>query len=288
MFFSELEDTQKRVEFTLREELSGFNQVIAEPMLYACKGGKCFRAFLVLQSARLHGVSSKEAIRVATAVEAIHAYSLVHDDLPCMDDDKLRRGHPTVHVKWNEATAVLTGDALQALAFEVLASKNTSNDPEICLSLIRELSIAIGATGMILGQMLDIEAEKANEPLDYESIVGLQMKKTGALIECSAKVGPIMAKEDSTSMSKYARLLGLAYQITDDILDVEGEFERVGKKLNKDFKAGKATFVNLLGLEGAKLRASVLIEEAIDTISSYPNGTVGLKAAAQFVISRDL
>jgi len=288
VFLSELEDTQKRVEFVLRQELSGFNQAIAEPMLYACKGGKCFRAFLVLQSARLHGVSPKGAIRVATAVEAIHAYSLVHDDLPCMDDDKLRRGHPTVHVKWNEATAVLTGDALQALAFEVLASKNTSNDPEICLSLIRKLSTAIGATGMILGQMLDIEAEKANEPLDYGSIVGLQMKKTGALIEWSAKVGPIMAKEDSTSMSKYAHLLGLAYQITDDILDVEGEFERVGKRLHKDGIVGKATFVSLLGLEEAKLRAAILIEEAIDVISSYPSGTDSLKAAAQFVISRDL
>ncbi len=268
--------------------VNGFDHRLSEPMLYSVLGGKCLRAFLVLESTKIYGVPEHQALRVATAVEATHAYSLIHDDLPCMDNDNTRRGKPTVHVKWDEALAVLTGDALQALSFEILSDPKTSTDPAIRLQLVSTLSKAIGADGMVLGQLLDIEAENMKKPTDLNKIIRLQTKKTGALIEWSLQAGPLMAGEKTDSLKRFAKLLGLAFQIRDDILDIEGESHKVGKKLRKDYVAGKATFVSLLGLNGAKKKAISLINQSILELETLNACTENLKAAAQFVISRDL
>ncbi|MEP4039383.1 polyprenyl synthetase family protein [Pseudophaeobacter sp.] len=257
---------------------------LGKPMLHAVLGGKMLRGFLVLESARLHGVDAEAALDAAVAIECIHAYSLVHDDLPCMDDDDLRRGLPTIHKKWDEATAVLTGDALQTLAFDLLAdSKFGSN----ALELIRLLARAAGRSGMVQGQMLDIDAETASTPLTLEQITRLQDRKTGCLINWSATVGPVIAGDDSHALWQYATALGLAFQIADDILDVEGDAEKVGKALRKDAEAGKATFVSLLGLEPAKQRARDLIDEACAALAPYGDAGETLKQAARFVIARD-
>ena len=288
MFLSVLSDTQDSVKTIFEECISSFDKKLFAPMLHAFSGGKCLRAFLAVESAKIYNLSINEVLRVATAAEVIHAYSLIHDDLPCMDDDDLRRGKPTVHVRWDEATAVLTGDALQTLAFEILSDAKTSKDPQVRLDLISTLTKAIGANGMILGQVLDMDAEKMTTVYDLDSISNLQGKKTGALIEWSAQVGPVMAKNDNNSLRQYARLLGLAFQVQDDILDVEGGVGIVGKKLRKDKVSGKATFVTLLGLEGAKEQAKQLIDQAINELEALPVSSDNLKAAAQFVISREL
>ena len=288
MFLSVLSDTQERIKTTFEESISSFDKKLFAPMLHAFSGGKCLRAFLAVESAKIYNLPINEVLRVATAAEVIHAYSLIHDDLPCMDDDDLRRGKPTVHVRWDEATAVLTGDALQTLAFEILSDFKTSKDPQVRLDLISTLTKAIGANGMILGQVLDMDAEKMTTVYDLDSISNLQGKKTGALIEWSAQVGPVMAKKDNNSLRQYARLLGLAFQVQDDILDVEGGVGKVGKKLRKDKVSGKATFVSLLGLEGAKEQAKQLIDQAINELEALPVSSNNLKAAAQFVISREL
>ena len=283
-----LSDTQERIKTIFEESISSFDKKLFAPMLHAFSGGKCLRAFLAVESAKIYNLPINEVLRVATAAEVIHAYSLIHDDLPCMDDDDLRRGKPTVHVRWDEATAVLTGDALQTLAFEILSDFKTSKDPQVRLDLISTLTKAIGANGMILGQVLDMDAEKMTTVYDLDSISNLQGKKTGALIEWSAQVGPVMAKKDNNSLRQYARLLGLAFQVQDDILDVEGGVGKVGKKLRKDKVSGKATFVTLLGLEGAKEQARQLIDQAINELEALPVSSNNLKAAAQFVISREL
>jgi len=257
---------------------------VREAMLYATSGGKGLRAFLVLESARLHGISDQDAVPAAAAIEALHAYSLVHDDLPCMDDDDLRRGRPTVHRKWNDATAVLAGDALQTLAFELVASTHCPDAARV--ALVRTLAQASGVRGMVGGQALDIAAETAEVPLTLEQITHLQAGKTGALIEWAATAGPMMAQEDSSALGQYARDLGLAFQIADDILDVEGDAVTVGKALGKDAPAGKATFVSLLGLDGAKARAQTLVTSACDVLSAYGTQADTLRAAAQFVVAR--
>ncbi|MCY4336612.1 MAG: polyprenyl synthetase family protein [Litoreibacter sp.] len=286
MFQDALKDAQVRVQAALDAAMSDLEGTIAEAMRYTCQGGKRLRAFLAMESARLHGVEPDQADRVAAAIEAIHAYSLVHDDLPCMDDDDLRRGNPTVHIKWDEAVAVLTGDALQTLAFDILSDRRTG-DAEIQAALVSTLAKASGAQGMVLGQMLDIEAETAGSPLNLEQITRLQAGKTGALIEWSACAGAIMARADPAPLRQYAQALGLAFQIADDILDIEGDAEKAGKRLQKDEDAGKATFVSLLGLEGAKVRAKSLVEEAEAALAPYGEEAHNLKAAARFVISRD-
>jgi farnesyl diphosphate synthase len=261
---------------------------LSEAMRYAVlNGGKRLRGFLALESARLFDVPDSQSLRVAAAIECVHAYSLVHDDLPCMDDDALRRGKPTVHIKWDEATAVLVGDALQTLAFEFLADAETSPSAEVRLALISRLASAAGADGMVLGQAQDIAAETAKAPLDLSQITQLQANKTGALIEWSAISGAVLAQSDTAPLEKYARALGLAFQIQDDILDVEGDSESAGKRLNKDADAGKATFVSLLGLEAARIRAKSLVEEASDMLSPYGGGAAALRQVAQYVISRD-
>ena len=257
---------------------------VAEAMRYACGGGKGLRGFLVIESARLHGIAPGMAAPAAAAIEALHAYSLVHDDLPCMDDDDLRRGQPTVHRKWDEATAVLAGDALQTLAFELLGQAPCP--AEARLTLMTSLAQAAGV-GMVGGQALDIAAETASAPLSLAEITALQAGKTGALIEWSAMAGPRMARADATALGAYAKHLGLAFQIADDILDVEGDAETVGKAVGKDDAAGKATFVSHLGLAGAKTRAAELVDMACDALSEYGPEAQSLRAAAAFVIARD-
>ena len=259
---------------------------LTRAMAHAVGGGKRLRGFLVLESARLHQIPETQAIWPATAIEALHAYSLVHDDLPCMDDDDLRRGQPTVHRKWDEATAVLAGDALQSLAFELVCQTGTSPDAAVRADLALGLARASGARGMVLGQALDIAAESATVPLELDDITHLQRGKTGALFEWSATVGPRMARADIGPLQDYARALGLAFQIADDILDVTGDSATVGKATGKDANAGKATFVSLLGLDAATRRAEALVADACDALSCYAGEAETLRQAARFVIAR--
>lgn len=259
---------------------------VADAMRYACIGGKRVRAFLVMESARLHGISDDAALPVAVAVEALHAYSLVHDDLPAMDNDDLRRGLPTVHIQWSDATAILAGDALQALAFGLLADEAIGS-AEVRVDLLRAFSDAVGARGMVWGQAMDIAAETAVEPLDIVAIKRLQNAKTGALIQFSAMAGAIMAGEDPAAMQDYARHLGLAFQITDDVLDVTGDEDLAGKRVGKDVEAGKATFVSLLGLEGAREKARKLSRGAEAALEGYGEDAGNLQQLARFVIERD-
>lgn len=260
---------------------------VRDGMTHASAGGKRLRAFLVMEGARLHGVSDEASVWAAAAIEAMHAYSLVHDDLPCMDNDDLRRGQPTVHVKWDEATAVLVGDALQTLAFALLTRPNMHPDPAVALRLVASLAQAAGAGGMVLGQAQDIAAETATTPLKLDEITALQSNKTGALIRWSAEAGAVLGGADTGPLRLYAGALGLAFQIADDILDVEGDAEKAGKRIGKDAKAGKATFVSLLGLNGAKKRASELALQAENSLQTYGNKADALREAARFAISRD-
>lgn len=288
MFSDRLKDVQAAVQARLDSALADRADIpVVQAMRYALQGGKRLRAFLVVEGAALFGIPATGALPAAAAVEALHAYSLIHDDLPCMDDDDLRRGQPTVHVKWDEATAVLAGDALQTLAFE-LCCDPSMGAAERRLDLVRALAQASGVEGMVLGQALDIAAETAAAPLTLAEITALQAGKTGALISFSAEAGAILAGVDRAPLAAYARALGLAFQIADDILDVEGDPAKAGKRLGKDAGAGKATFVSLLGLEGAKTRARALIEEAETALLPYGATAENLREAARFVISREM
>ncbi len=270
------------VQARLDAALAGMADVsVVQAMRYSVKGGKRLRGFLVMESARLH--DAQGGVHAAAAIEAMHAYSLVHDDLPCMDDDALRRGQPTVHVKWDEATAVLAGDALQTLAFELLCDGALGNR----VALIAGMARAAGAQGMVLGQALDIAAETAAVPLSLEAITALQAGKTGALISWAATAGAVMAGADTAPLARYAAALGLAFQIADDVLDTVGDAATAGKALRKDAAAGKATFVSLLGLDGARVRARSLMEEACDALAPYGDKADLLKEAARFTIARD-
>ncbi len=262
------------------------NQPVHDAMRYALTGGKGLRGFLVLESARLHDIAPQNALSAAAAIEALHAYSLIHDDLPCMDDDDLRRGQPTVHRKWDEAVAVLAGDALQTLAFELLCDPALGPE-KVRMGLVLGLAKASGAEGMVLGQALDMAAETASTPLTLDQIIALQAGKTGALIRFAAQAGAIMAQADTTALDGYAQALGLAFQIADDILDVQGDPAKAGKRLGKDEAAGKATFVSLLGLDGANARAAELIAQAEACLAPYGAKAATLKQAARFVIARE-
>lgn len=231
------------------------------------------------------GVAEARAIAAAAAIEALHAYSLIHDDLPCMDDDDLRRGLPTVHVTWDQATAVLAGDALQSIAFELLCDASLGS-AEVRMALVSRLARASGAEGMVLGQALDIAAETAVVPLTIAQIIALQAGKTGALIGWAAQAGAVIAEADPGPLARYAKALGLAFQIADDILDVTGDAAAVGKRLGKDQAAGKATFVSLLGLDGARAQAKALVAEAEAALEPYGRAADNLIAAAGFVIAR--
>tara|TARA_B100000963_G_C22535828_1_gene629744 strand:- start:34 stop:903 length:870 start_codon:yes stop_codon:yes gene_type:complete len=288
MFLSALEENSQIIQFHLDAVLTERPDVpVVDAMRHALNGGKRLRAFLVVKSAALYGIPIEQSIWPASAIEAIHAYSLVHDDMPCMDDDALRRGMPTVHKKWDEATAVLAGDALQSLAFELVLNTATSPDAAVRAELALRLAKDSGAEGMVLGQALDIEAETAAKPLTLEDITALQSGKTGALFRWSATSGALLGGGDPEPLRIYADAVGLAFQIADDILDVEGDAEKAGKRLHKDENAGKATFVSLLGLEAAKARAEVLIETACDAVAHLGRGSDVLKDCAQFIIARD-
>jgi farnesyl diphosphate synthase len=259
---------------------------VNEAMQYALLGGKKLRGYLVNQSSKLFEIDPSKSIWAACSIEALHAYSLVHDDLPAMDDDDLRRGKPTVHKKWDDATAILTGDALQTLSFQLLTDQRFRVSDAHRLKLAYDLSVASGADGMVLGQALDILAETSDVPLDLDDITRMQRRKTGALIEWSACSGAVMSGEDPSALLAYSKSVGLAFQIIDDILDVEGDPLKVGKRVKKDQNAGKATFVSLLGMDTAKKHSSTLIDKANDALMPYGNKAKSLQRLANFVISR--
>nr|WP_281501640.1 farnesyl diphosphate synthase [Kordiimonas laminariae] len=261
---------------------------VYEAMRHAVfNGGKRLRPLLVLASAELFGVERSCALRVAAAIECVHCYSLVHDDLPAMDDDDLRRGKPTVHVAFDEATAILAGDALLTIAFEILSDEKTHPDPRVRVELVKALSKAAGAAGMVGGQMIDLSAE--DHDLSEHDVFRLQNMKTGALISFASEAGAIMArasKQAHASLQGYARDVGLAFQIADDLLDVEGTEEEVGKAVGKDEGAGKATLVGILGIERARQQAQILADQAIDHLSDFDDKALLLRAVAHFAINR--
>jgi farnesyl diphosphate synthase len=263
---------------------------VFEAMRYSSLGGgKRLRAFFVLASATLFKVGALQAMRTASAIEFVHAYSLIHDDLPAMDDDDLRRGKPSCHKQFDEATAILAGDALQALAFEVLAHEATHGDPAVRTALVAELAKAAGAHGMVGGQMLDLLAETQGSEMSIGAITRLQRLKTGALISFSCTAGAILGKATEPlrlALSAYAHDLGLAFQIVDDLLDVEGSAAELGKTPGKDAAAGKATFVSILGLERARAQAALLATQAAAHLEAFGPAAGLLKQAAKFVVSR--
>jgi farnesyl diphosphate synthase len=269
-------------EARIAAELGGVDLPVARAMLYAVRGGKGLRAFLVAESARLHGIG--DAIAAAAAIECIHGYSLVHDDMPCMDDDALRRGQPTVHAAWDEVTAVLAGDALHALGFELVA--RAEGEAADVLALSRGLARAAGVHGMVGGQAMDLAAEGAAVPLTLAQVETLQAGKTGALIQWSATAGAVLAGAETAPLGRYGAALGRAFQIWDDVLDVEGDAATLGKAIGKDESAGKATFVSLLGLEAAKRRAADLVTEACDALSNYGEDAEMMRDLARYVIAR--
>jgi len=266
----------------------GLEARVYEAMRYsALAPGKRLRPFLVLASARMFGVAQRCALQVAAAVEMIHAYSLVHDDLPAMDDSDLRRGRPTCHKEFDEATAVLAGDGLLTAAFELLAEPDTHGDPAVRIELVSALASAAGAAGMVGGQMIDLIAE--HQDLDIGAITRLQRMKTGALIAFSCEAGAILAKapyELRTALRGYAHDLGLAYQIADDLLDVEGSAVETGKPVGADAAAGKATFVSILGAPRARAQAELLVRQAVAHLDLFEQRAELLREAARFVITR--
>ncbi len=254
----------------------------------AIGGGKRLRPLLVHATARLFDVSREAAGRVAVALEAIHVYSLIHDDLPAMDDDDLRHGKATVHKAYDEATAVLAGDCLHALAFEVLADPATHPDPFVRAELVADLARASGPAGMAGGQAMDLAADGGS--FDLGTVTRLQQMKTGALIAAAVEAGAILgrvAEDGRRSLRGYAHDLGLAFQIVDDLMDVEGDEELAGKKLRKDGEQGKETFVSLLGIERARAQSRLLVDQAIDHLRHYGREADLLRAIARYVIERD-
>jgi farnesyl diphosphate synthase len=276
-----------------------FDRLLAEPAdprrkLYAAMrhaaigGGKRLRPLLVRAAADLFHVDRVPALRVGAAIECIHVYSLVHDDLPCMDDDDLRRGRPTVHKAFDEATAVLAGDSLHALAFEILADAETHPDPFVRIELLAELAKAAGPSGMAGGQMMDLAAE--GEDFDLAAVTRLQQLKTGALIGFCLEAGGVLGHippEGRRPIRAYARDIGLAFQIADDLLDVEGEADVTGKAVGKDAAQGKATFVSLLGVERARQQAEILVDQAIGHLAGFGAEATLLRSIARYVVERD-
>ena len=254
----------------------------------AIGGGKRVRPLLLVTTAEMYGASRSAALRAGCAIEAIHAYSLVHDDLPCMDDDDMRHGKPTVHKAFDEATAVLAGDALHALAFEILAMPEVSSDPFVRAELVGTLAAASGWSGMAGGQMMDIAAEGA--AFDVHAVTRLQQLKTGALLGAAVEMGAILGRlpeEGRTHLRAYARDIGLAFQIADDLLDHEGDEAKAGKALRKDAGQGKATFVSLMGPDQARQQALALSEQAIGHLQGHGEEADLLRALARFVVERE-
>ena len=249
-------------------------------------GGKKIRTKLLVDIGKIFSIKYKTLIQVGAAVECIHAYSLIHDDLPCMDDDDLRRGQPTIHMKWNEATAILVGDALQSLGFEALSGHKFKVNDKVKNKLILSLARNSGASGMVLGQALDIDAETSQKELKINEISKIQEYKTGKLISWSCEVGPIIAEENIEPFSLYAAKIGLAFQIIDDILDVTSSSKTLGKNVGKDMDKNKATFVSKLGLDNSKRKALELASEACEAISGFKDRSRNLCQIANFIVSR--
>jgi len=262
-----------------------------EAMRYASLGGgKRLRPFLMLETARLFGVEGEGVLRAAAALEMIHCYSLVHDDLPALDDDDLRRGRPTTHKAFDEATAILVGDGLLTYAFDVTADPATHPDGVLRAELVLALARAAGLGGMVGGQVLDIEAEQAKEPHTPEAVIRLQSMKTGALLHYAVKAGAILGQADAKAkdaLSRYGQAIGAAFQVADDILDVEADEAALGKRAGKDAERNKATLVAVLGLEAARARRDRLADEAIAALDVFPeSGKAILREAALFAVSR--
>jgi farnesyl diphosphate synthase len=266
---------------------------VQEAMRYATfAGGKRLRPFLVLHSARLFGIDDAHSLRVGSAIEVLHTYSLVHDDLPCMDDDDLRRGRPTTHIAFDEMTAVLAGDGLLTIAFEILADEKTHPDPAVRIALVARLAEASGHDGMIGGQVIDMIADtiKAGKKFGVDDVVNLQRLKTGQLFEFSCEAGPILAKapaEDRARLRAYAREMGVVFQITDDLLDVTSTAEKTGKAVGKDAQMGKATLVTLLGVDGARAEAEKRAQAAIAALGPYAARSPELSGLPLFLLDRD-
>lgn len=262
---------------------------LVEAMRYGTiGGGKRIRPLLVCATAGLFGVSREAAVRVGTAIEAVHVYSLIHDDLPCMDNDAVRHGKPTVHVAFDDATAVLAGDALHDFAFELLSDPATSGDPFVRIELIRTLATSSGMNGMCGGQMMDIVAETSS--FDLPTVTRLQQLKTGALLGAAVEMGAILGHapiEGRSHLRGYARDIGLAFQIADDLLDLEGDEAEAGKALRKDADQGKQTFLSLLGPERAREQARRLVEQAIELLASYGTEADLLRELARFIVERN-
>ena len=293
VFRQRLQETAEAIEALLdralpRPDTAAAPRLAAAMRHAALGGGKRLRPFLVREAARLFDGDDAQALHVGTALECLHCYSLVHDDLPAMDDDDLRRGRPTVHRAFDEATAILAGDALQTMAFQLLTDERALPDAALRARLVSELARASGEAGMVGGQMLDLEAETA-ETHDPEQVVTIQRLKTGALFRFAMRAGALLGRagaEDMARMDALADAIGLAFQITDDILDVEATAEELGKTPGKDAAAGKATFVDLLGLEGARRRARELLEEALAALSPHGEKADALRAAMHFIVTR--
>jgi farnesyl diphosphate synthase len=284
------QSTERTMERLLPKGDEGEARVFEAMRYSSLGGGKRLRAFFVLAGASLFKVSVLPALRTASAIEFVHAYSLIHDDLPAMDDDDLRRGKPSCHKQFDEATAILAGDALQALAFEVLADTDTHGDPAVRAHLVADLARAAGAHGMVGGQMLDLLAEQQDATaMSIGAITRLQRLKTGALISFACTAGAILGKAAEpmrNALSAYAHDVGLAFQIVDDLLDVEGDAAEIGKTPGKDAAAGKATFVSILGLERARAQASMLARQAAAHLEPFGDKADLLRQAANFVVSR--
>jgi farnesyl diphosphate synthase len=282
----------KTVDATLDQVLPkphGLHARVQEAMRYATfAGGKRLRPFLVLNSARLFNVDPARAARVGAAIEVLHTYSLVHDDLPCMDDDDLRRGRPTTHIAFDEMTAVLAGDALLTVAFEILAHPATHDAGDVRAQLCLRLAEAAGSNGMIGGQMIDMQA--ATNAFGSDDVILLQRLKTGQLFEFSCEAGAILGQApqaDRDRLRAYARDMGLVFQITDDLLDVTSTAEKTGKAVGKDKDAGKATLVSLLGVDGARAEAEKLARRAIATLNPYHNTVPELTELPLFLLDRE-
>ena len=283
------ESVERTMEHLLPKGDEGEARVFEAMRYSSLGGGKRLRAFFVLAGATLFKVGALPALRTASAIEFLHAYSLIHDDLPSMDDDDLRRGKPSCHKQFDEATAILAGDALQALAFEVLADSDTHGDPAVRAHLVSELAKAAGAHGMVGGQMLDLLAEQQGGEMSIGAITRLQRLKTGALISFSCTAGAILGKAADpmrNALSAYAHDLGLAFQIVDDLLDVEGDVAELGKTTGKDAVAGKATFVSVMGQERARSQATMLARQAAAHLEPFGPAADLLRQAANFVVSR--
>lgn len=278
---------------TLLPEVNEAEGRLFEAMRYGTlNGGKRLRPFLVLTTAEMFNVSASSALRAAAAVEMVHCYSLIHDDLPAMDNDDLRRGVPTTHKKFDEATAILAGDALLTRAFEVLANPATHSDPAVRCALVTELAQSAGPHGMVGGQMIDLLTERvtaSRESLDIPSITRMHQMKTGRLIGFSCVAGAILGKAPAQlrqALSAYAHDLGLAFQIVDDLLDVEGDPAEMGKTQGKDAQAGKITFVTLLGLERAREQAAMLAAQAIAHLRPFDGEADLLREVVNYVLER--